>query len=309
MAKNLEKLLHEYWSCKRPNTQRAYQRAFENWREFVEDPWNYEPENAVSYLTYLKSQHLSIGTIRAQLHALSSTYGWLVELGCRVINPWPIVLKATPSRYSAEIRPTPTLPYDLGITLASKGNSGPYTKNQDSIRDAGIFACLFGGGMRRSEVRALNVGHVRETPTGHEYLELRAPKAGRAQTQVLAPWAWKFVHKLRRVRIEEGAKADCPLFVYRYRSGKAGKRIGEKFIYRMFVRALDALGIKAAPHAARASAATFLLESGCRDRDVADFLRHRSTHQVQIYDKRSNQSRMAELLKKLSYTRKKKIAA
>jgi integrase len=60
----------------------------------------------------------------------------------------------------------------------------------------------------------------------------------------------------------------------------------ESTAYRHCKRAAEKAGIDCAPHAFRAAAATMLKSDGLEDREVAEFLRHKTITMVQVYDHR-----------------------
>jgi integrase len=68
----------------------------------------------------------------------------------------------------------------------------------------------------------------------------------------------------------------------------------------MFKRYAKALGIDAAPHAARATFVTRLKELGFDDRDVAAAVGHKTEHMVRLYDKRQRDHKISPA-KKLRY--------
>ncbi|TXH59020.1 MAG: hypothetical protein E6Q97_00995, partial [Desulfurellales bacterium] len=142
---------------------------------------------------------------------------------------------------------------------------------------------------RRSEVGQLNVGDVRVDAQGVPFFELTNTKSGLLQRQPMPSWVAEAVAVLVAQRKSEGAKHDDPLFInYRLRSRK---RVTEWLIYRTFKRYCRQLGISAAPHAARATAATFLASEGHNEAKIAQFLRHSDTQQVATYVKLSQQLR------------------
>lgn len=151
-----------------------------------------------------------------------------------------------------------------------------------SVRDLAILSCIFGGGMRRSEVSNLDIGDVLASARGL-VLHLRRTKNGKQRKQLLPAWAGEAVNEyfLQR-RKETGNAPDAPLFI-----GRHGRRLGDDGICKMFQRVAREAGIEGwiAPHSGRATAITKLLKDGVPHRLVMIFSGHSSVQQVETYDR------------------------
>lgn len=156
------------------------------------------------------------------------------------------------------------------------------------VRDRAILALLFGLGLRRSEVRKITLRDITVSPAGILHIVLRDTKAGKTQEQPIPDWAWEPISELSQQRMRDGATETDPLCTDYYRGLANHRPLSDSSIARLYKRYLRKLGIDAAPHSARATAATLLKSNGVDDRDVALFLRHSTTRMVQVYDKRSN---------------------
>jgi integrase len=159
-------------------------------------------------------------------------------------------------------------------------------------QDYCILALLFGCGLRRGEIARLAMGDI-GTSRKKDLLTvtLRAPKGGKDATLPLPSWTASAVKTQKFLRESHGASSRDPLFVGF--SGRGGiipttRPISVESIYTMFLRysKLANLALGVAPHAARATAITTLLDRGFSHRDVKNFSRHSSIQMVEVYDKR-----------------------
>jgi integrase len=282
----------DYFELKAESTARAYRSDIRDFTRTTHKPLEQaEPLDIVNWVISMHRRRLADATIRRRYHAARAVLGFLVDLEQIPRNPCAAAGRAISWRQAKQIRPTKLLrPSEVVhiFAAARRLESEPTLR----ARALAMLALMFGGGLRRSEVRALNVADI-----GGSYVVLRGTKAGIEQVQELPPWAAKQVSQLcRRRRREKG----IALFCFYYADGRPGKRLSDSSIYRLFKRYCAAAGIKAAPHAARASAVTQLKRMGCEDRAVADYLRHKTTKQVTIYDKRARSERCGAG-KRLSY--------
>jgi integrase len=134
----------------------------------------------------------------------------------------------------------------------------------------------------------LNVDDGIVNDKGTLSLVLKYAKVGCNQTQSLPSWAAESFTALVSQRAGEGARPGDPLFVFYHQNGFPRDRLSVETIARTYKRYTERVGLgKIPPHSARASAATYLLESGCSDVSVAMFLRHCNEDQVKVYDKRA----------------------
>lgn len=289
--------LERFLSFRRPNTRNAYSKALADLCSFLgyHDTDAAEAalrklsaDKAMAYLADLKRRPVPDGgttsdnTLRLRYFALRSMYQHLSELGIIGRNPWAVAGKIISSRQQTQKRPTQLVPFDLVHELLTIPNA----RTKNGVRDRAMLALLFGCGLRRSELVGLNVADVKVSPKGTLFIELSNTKAGKRRQQPLPRWAGESFSALVSQRKAEHAIDGDPLFPFYYADGRARERYSVESLYRLFRKYCKQLGIKAAPHAARATAATRLLDQGYHDRDVAQFLGHSTTGMVEIYDKR-----------------------
>jgi len=190
-----------------------------------------------------------------------------------------------PRRQSHEVRPTRMLTCDEVLKILN----APDPASHPGVRDRALLAVLFGAGLRRSEARKLNLADIRFDGEKHPYLFLRQAKAGVDQRAAIGPWVLAALSDLLSQRRGDGAGPDDPLFCFYFISNKARGRLSDRTIARIFQRHAVAAGIvgQIAPHSARATAASTLIDLGIGDRAVAEFLRHASVEMVRVYDRRA----------------------
>lgn len=276
-------ILENFFQSLRPNTERVYRQALRQYEVFSRG--GRDATELLRFLNHLKRTGKSDNTRRLYFAALRSIFGYECDIGALGKNPALEIRRAVSLRQCRQVRPTATIPTELvrSIIEAPQGDSWK------AIRARGCLALLFGGGLRRSELLALNIEDVIATSSGRLALLLRHTKAGTSQHRALPSWAWEHHAELVALRRKQGAAEGDPLVVTRYRG--AWRRMFERTLARLFSRyARLVLKRHAAPHAARAAFATRLLEAGCSDRDVARALGHSTTQQVGVYDKRRREA-------------------
>ena len=247
-----------------------------------------------------KDTKLSGRTIRNQYALLCGFYERCKNRGLIARNPFKGADIELPHQRFREKRPTEILPFDKVHELVH----APGRKAKEDIRDSGILACLFGGGIRRGECIALTLDDVRVyTPKKGEiydsgcpkkdsiiYLRLGMTKAGHPAEQALPDWAAQLLQRVVEVRISEGAGANAPLFTnYRKLERVAtNEHMAETTFYRIFRQWCEACGLGPhfSPHSARATAISRLIAEGIDIRKVQDYARHASVTTTQDYDKR-----------------------
>lgn len=275
--------LEDYIRLKTDNTKRAARTAVGQWFEYLCDSQP-SPMLALRYIQGLSSRGLSDATIRQRYHLLHSFYEFQVGMELADRNPFRAMRHAFSMRQKTQVRPTQLIDFEDVRKLLEDEMSG-----KKGTRDKAMLAIMFGTGMRRSEVRSLNVGDIVVTRRKGRHVlavaRLRKTKAGKTQEQPLPRWCWDIVATLITQRNLEQATNDCPLFCRYFVSLKPGGRLSESAIYRIYKAATGH-----APHSARATFTTKLKAQGFEDRLVAEALRHSTDKQVKTYHKRKTSS-------------------
>jgi integrase/recombinase XerD len=290
----LKEAIRVFLEFKTPNTQRAYRQALDQLEEFLQVHASslsaLTAEMAMAFLASQKQRRCQDGTpithatIANRLSALRAVYQHLVETGLIDRNPWAIASRLLPAKTGEQKRPTRLIPFEKIEKLLKL----PDLRTYSGVRDRAMLALLFGCGLRRSELRGLNVGDVKVSSKGTLYVDLLHTKGGKSRKQPIPAWASESFSSLISQRKSEGATVKDALFVFYYRNNQLRDqdRLVSESIYHIFRRYCRRLDIDAAPHSARATAATRLLEKGVPDRGVAQFLGHANVSMVQVYDKR-----------------------
>lgn len=150
----------------------------------------------------------------------------------------------------------------------------PSGADAGSERDRAMIELLYSSGLRRAEVRALNVGDV-------DLLAGTLRVFGKGSKERIVPAGDAALKRLRDYLRSRGGPADGePLFV-----NLRGERLSEEgvaFVVRRWVRRSSLLK-KVTPHVFRHSFATHLLNRGCNIREVQEMLGHANLNTTQIY--------------------------
>ena len=296
----IKEALATFLDAKTPPTRRAYSAAIARLLEYISKTNgpgggeksidNLSAADALGFFGWLKCQKapdgntLADATVMQRIHLLRKLFRYLVAIEAVERNVFDAIISEIPKRQRRQKRPTKLIPIEKIKEMLDL----PDQRTKEGRRDYCLLSILFGGGLRRSEAHHLNVDDVVISAKGTLSLVLRYAKAGCNQTQSLPTWAAEAFTSLVSQRVGEGATSGDPLFVFYLVSGRARERITVETIRRIYMRYTERVGLgKVSPHSARASAATYLLQEGCSEISVADFLRHANEDQVRIYDKRS----------------------
>jgi integrase len=99
----------------------------------------------------------------------------------------------------------------------------------------------------------------------------------------MPPWAIERITALVIQRKADGAKDTDPLLCMYF--DERQPYMSEHSLYRAYKFWCSKIGIEAAPHSARATAATWLSSQGWNEAKIAEFLRHGDTQAVKAYVK------------------------
>lgn len=167
-------------------------------------------------------------------------------------------------------------------------------KTVRGVRDAAILSILFGCGLRRSELVALNFEDVL-------WQEEAIRVLGKGNKQRLAFMPDGVVERLRTWIDEVRGDQPGALFT-RIRRGDdvTSTRLTDQGIYYILdVRRQEAGVEKASPHDARRTYATKLFDNGEDIKTVMDAMGHANINTTQIYDRRG-EARLKRASKRLS---------
>lgn len=278
--------IDDYCRLKTANTQRAVRAVLSQWFDFLQNQPP-TPPLALRFIAALNDRGLSDNTIRHRYRILRAYHEFLVAMELLDRNPFLAVKHTISWRQARPVRPTKFIEFSNVAKLLSKDDEMYTTKEYN--RDKAMLTLFFSAGLRRCELWMLNVGDiVVNSEEGLGVITLRHTKAGTPQKRLFPGEYCEPVVKLITQRSLDGATNDSPLFCFYYKDGRAGGRVSQSTIYRIYRESVGA-----APHSARATFATKLKSQGIEDRMVAEALGHGSTKQVQVYDKRAGQERNA----------------
>ncbi len=161
------------------------------------------------------------------------------------------------------------------------------------IRDAAMIALMYGAGLRRSEVVALDLEHL-ELVSGA--LNIKSAKGGKDRTTYLSGGALLVVSDWVMVRGTEPGPLLCPI-------NKGGKikfsRLNSQGIFDVLVKRGRQAGLKAfSPHDLRRTFVSDLLDAGADIVTVQKLAGHASVTTTARYDRRGEDTkrRTASLL-------------
>jgi integrase len=279
-------MLSTFLSGLRPNSRRVYNRVIKEFKEVT--GLEFEAitlRTAEAYLARVISSGLSDNSKKLKSDAARAMCSYLTDMGILASNPMTRLRRTMRIRQRAQRRPTALIPFAMVAKIVGL----PSLQTAKGVRDRALLCTLFGCALRRSELMALNVGDVMLDAQGTPFFQLSSTKGGSLQRQPMPSWVAEAIGALVAQRKAEGAADNDALFInYRLRSRK---RVTEWLVYRTFRGYCKQVGINASPHAARATAATYLANEGHNEVKIAQFLRHADTQQVATYVKLSQNLR------------------
>lgn len=285
----MEKLFNDFIAGLTENSVRRYKTVLEQFAKFLKTSLQEaSAREVIQYSAELKKKKLAGATIRNSIEILRSYYNYLQKMGEIEVNPVERAALRLPHKFFNQKRPTKIVPFEHVKAFCD----APSRHTKAGIRDRGILACLFGGGLRKSEVLNLSLDDVRIHETEEKaiyYLRLVHTKAGHPDEQAIPDWAAERVTRVVENRISEGANNSDPLFVHYYKDGRCkNKSLFTRTFDRIFTFYRREIGLPdtITPHSARATAISQLLALGIPIREVQKFARHASVTTTELYDKR-----------------------
>ena len=256
------------------NTVEAYLRDLQRLAEFaasrgVRDPAGVTRVLLREFVYLLKDLGLSAATIRREVSAVRTYYGFLVAEG-RV--------PADPSDRLESPRRGRVLPDTLGVSEVAALLAAPHVDQPLAWRDRALLELGYGAGLRVSELCGLGITDLLLT----ENLVRVFGKGGKERLvpigRTVIGAVSVYIHQLRP-ELDRGASAGRVLLNVR---GRPLSRVGAWGIVK---RAAARAGIakRVTPHTLRHSFATHLLEGGADLRAVQEMLGHADLSTTQIY--------------------------
>lgn len=266
-----------------PNTTKAYKRdlvTFRDWlsadtievatRALLEGGHGQANMAAMHYKQHLVEEGLAANTINRKLTALRSLVSLANRLG---VVPWVLSVDNLPTQ---NYRDTSGPGLDGFKKMLAK--LGEREDVQKTRRDRSMVHLLFGLGLRRFEVVALDMGDIDfgknrvrirgKGRTQHEYMTMSG-----SVSRVLADW------------IEMRGPDPGALFYSLDPAGKGDGRLTGRSLHRIVRRLGHQCGIDVWPHGLRHTAITAALDATNGDvRSVQRFSRHRHIQTLVTYD-------------------------
>ena len=298
----------EAWLTGRsPRTVRAYARDLDAFRSWLSHACPAAPTleaffglasghanaTALAYRSALLGAGLASATVARRLAALRSLCKLAYTLG-RVA--WVILISSPRAERRRDVR---------GPDQAERKRLFKYLRGSGDTprahRDRAIVALLFGLGLRRSEVTALDLEDLNFRDS-----EIRIRGKGQREKTTLTMPAEvaRLVGRWALVRGDDQvvkAGGSAPLFTRTDRPDSTDRLTGEG-LARVVERLGKAAGLtkKLRPHAFRHASITKIRSSGITDRDAKSFSRHVRTETLELYDDRAQeaQARVASFVAK-----------
>ncbi len=264
----VEGYLDEMRSRKSFRTLRAFQTEVRKFRGTLnlQTPAEIQPEHVLDYLGKLLASQKT-PTAWGYLARLLPFFRWLTRHKMVLWNP-------------AHGLKFPNLPRSMKRPLSPREVRQlldfPDPDSWAGARDRALLEFLYGTGLRRGEVQALDVGdllcedglvQVRQGKTGARWAVMGPRLAGLMRD---------YLQRLRPQVIEDSTEAG--LFVTR-----AGRRLTYAGLGCRLKKLSKRAGLKFTPHALRHAFATHLVQNGASLRWVQALLGHRSLLATQIY--------------------------
>lgn len=290
----------------RPSSRAMYQQILTDWVAFLGEKWGTQDgmlaylqaskDDAARYKEYISrlpgiperhsgnETEASPATVRKKIHAVRSSYRHMQAEGVAPLNPFYGIKTPNVDR---EKRPINMLPFNRVLDLVDS----PGTVTLRGLRDRGILAALYGGGLRVSEVEKLKVRDLKQTDAGSYYLVLENTKGGKHGTVTIPDWAGERVASWRTRRLISRAGMDDWLFCGFASQGDQpkGTRISEGSILKWHRKYCAKIGLdpkQYSTHSGRVTSISKLRADGVDIREVQEFSRHASVDMVMRYDKR-----------------------
>jgi site-specific recombinase XerD len=271
-----------------PNTVRNYRNTLERFGQYL-DEIKIEQTNMIDldvingYRHYLHNKNsirndkLSLKSQSYQIIVLRSFFKFLIKHGSVVLNPDRLELPKTRMRRIEYL--TEAEVHKLIRSIVNDTSKMPEVTKR---RNQALILCMFGSGLRLSEVLGLKISDVSDV----DGQLMITGKGGKIRTTYLAPAAIESIQQYLELRGED----NCPyLFVSfsKNRSKNSNKwtPLTPRMVQMMLQKYANSLGIykHITPHTLRHSFATKVLFEGGDLRSVQTLLGHSSISTTQIY--------------------------
>ncbi|MBN2724419.1 MAG: tyrosine recombinase XerC [Deltaproteobacteria bacterium] len=268
------------------NTVKSYTSDIVQFVDFLEKASGTEPEltdfSSANVRRYLLEIYKTCKkrSIARKISSLSSFGEFLLERKLISINPMFQV--GRPSIKSSLHHP---ISVDETFSLLSAVD----TSDKFGIRDLLIMEFLYGSGLRRSELVALDINSVLRKESG-DFIQVKSGKGSKDRVIPMSFTSSTAYDEYMRTRVQfSPSPLEKALFLNRY-----GKRLSDRSIATVIekYRNICGLGSDVTPHTLRHCFATHLLDSGADLRAIQMMLGHENLSTTQIYTQVSMQKLM-----------------
>lgn len=261
-----------------PHTLHGYQVDLVQFKEFLVKSDNFADEfprgvsrlTIRSYLAWLSGAGYNKSSMARKLAAVRTFYRYAERVGLVRKNP-TLGLK-TP-------KVGRRLPKLLEVDEVERLLAAPKGDSVATLRDRAILETMYGGGLRVSEVVALDEDDLRLADCavlvrGKGRKERMCPIGRAASTAIV-----EYLVRKHRLSSRKRRDADA-LFL-----NKNGTRLSVRSVHRIVGKYIRIAGLKveASPHTLRHSFATHMLDRGADLRAVQELLGHENLSTTQVY--------------------------
>lgn len=264
-------------SLRSPESQRSYRRSIDDFvRWYCSEPrLSFNKTVVTRFRIHLEDQQLTPGTINVRLAAVRRLAYEAADTG--LLSPdLAAGIRRVKGSKKLGIRLGNWLTADEARTLWQL----PNTYTLKGIRDRAILAVLLGCGLRRSELIALNFGHLQRREDHWAIVDL-VGKAGHIRTVPMPDWVKGTIDDwLTAAAIRQGKLFRCV-----YRNGAVwGTEVTEKVVWHVVKEYAKRLGVsKLAPHDLRRSCARLCHSAGGELEQIQFLLGHVSVQTTEKY--------------------------
>lgn len=266
----VERFLSVLAAARAPKTVEAYRRDLHDVARFLAaSPARATTEDLERYVAHLRAGALAPATIARRLAALRTFYRHLVLLGARADNP---AAELAPPRRARKL-PRTLSPREAERLIEAAAGTTPR-----ALRDSALVELLYGGGLRVSELTALDRGSVD--------VDARLVRCtGKGGKERVVPIGRRAAEALRRYLSRGRPYLDRRHRPELFLNAQGGPltRAGVFLILRKLAAKAGLEPERIHPHLLRHSFATHLLEGGADLRSVQEMLGHADLATTELY--------------------------
>lgn len=254
-----------------PHTQRAYSGDLGEFQRFASPSspvGSLDRARVRAWLAELQGRGLARSSVLRKASSLRSFIAYLLDQEALAADPFlnvrlPKQEKRLP-RFLTEA--------EMERLLAAQS---PVSGEGRKLRDRAMIELFYSAGLRRSELRALNVGDV-------DFLGGVVRVMGKGSRERIVPVGTVALRALRDYLDARRGRGGGEQPIFSAAEGARLSDAGVAFVVRRWTLAAAALK-SVSPHVFRHSFASHLVSRGCDIRTVQEMLGHRSLANTQIY--------------------------